>query len=240
MQKRLELCCYCLDAVEIAKKSGVYGIELCSNPHEGGVGPSAGFISKAREAGNFFLNVMVRPRGGNFCFSERELEIMKKDIQFAIDLGADGIVTGVLDENVKIDLRATEMLKKLCGEKTFTFHKAIDIVDVKDNDIEQLINIGVDRILTSGGQKTALDGAQKLSVWIKKFGEKINFVPGGGLRSENIKEIAEITGASEFHTSAAVYSVSKDGSDKNLYSNSYLTANVDEVNKILKILKYQG
>ncbi|MBN2681909.1 MAG: copper homeostasis protein CutC [Bacteroidales bacterium] len=238
MKKRLELCCYNWNSVETAIQTGVYGIELCSNPHEGGVGPSPGFISKTRENTGIFLNVMIRPRGGNFCYSIKELEIMKKDIQYAIDLGADGLVTGILDENEKIDFKNTEMLKKVSGNTVFTFHKAIDVINIKDVDIENLINIGVDRILTSGGQKTALAGSKIISEWIEKYGGKINIVPGGGVRAENIKEIAEKTGAIEFHTSAAVCSSSKDKLEDNLYKHSYITANLDEVNAIMKNLKY--
>lgn len=235
MKKKLELCCYCLEAIELAKENEIFGIELCDNPKEGGTTPSFGIIKNARNISDFFLNVMIRPRGGNFVYSGSEFNTMKYDIQNAMDLGADGIVSGILDSYGKIDFKRTEILQKLCGSKIFTFHKAFDVSRNHDLNIEPLINIGVKRVLTSGGCKTALEGSYKIAEWIKSYGTRINFVPGGGVRAENIKEISEITGAFEFHTSAA--KISKHDNNDNLYSTDYLTADTRELIEIMGILK---
>lgn len=182
-----------------ALEAGANRIELCENLYEGGTTPSYGTVKKVLENINIPTLAMIRPRGGNFCYSPIEIEIMIDDIRLFKKLGVKGVVLGVLTPKNKIDYSVLKELLKETSGMEVTFHKAIDeLIDPLD-EIDSLIQLGIDRILTSGGYKTALEGAEVLNQMIKIADKKIKIVIAGGVTSENFEEVKKRIPATEFH-----------------------------------------
>ncbi|TAJ12753.1 copper homeostasis protein CutC [Marinilabiliaceae bacterium JC017] len=194
----------CIDSVQSAinaQLGGAQRVELCDNLFEGGTTPSAGMIKQVRKAIDIQLFVIIRPRGGDFLVSPDELEVMLEDIRIAKDLGADGIVSGALTADGNIDLETTDKLIKAANPLPFTFHRAFDMCKDAFLALEQLINLGVTRILTSGQQPNALSGADTIKELINKAADKIIIMPGAGINPDNIKSLIEKTGSKEYHFS---------------------------------------
>ncbi|RLD80467.1 MAG: copper homeostasis protein CutC [Bacteroidetes bacterium] len=182
-----------------AEKGGARRVELCDNLIEGGTTPSRGTIALARKNLSIGLFVMIRPRGGDFCYSDLEFEIMKEDVKAARELGADGVVAGILLPDGKIDAERMAILIDLAGEMGFTCHRAFDMsVDIY-NALEDLIGIGVDRILSSGGKNKAPEGKELIRQLIEKANGRILIMPGSGVNEETIVSLRDHTGAKEFH-----------------------------------------
>jgi copper homeostasis protein len=196
----------CIDSVQSAinaQEAGAHRVELCDNLFEGGTTPSAGMIQEVkRMAPNVKLFVIIRPRGGDFVYSEDEINVMLNDIEIAKNLGADGFVSGCLLKNGDIDIENTKQLINACGNLPFTFHRAFDMCRSGSLALEQLIELGVDRILTSGMQQTALQGINELTALIKQAAGRVIILVGSGIKAENIGRLAKETGAREFHFSA--------------------------------------
>ncbi|UUV17745.1 copper homeostasis protein CutC [Fusobacteria bacterium ZRK30] len=184
---------------ENAEKSGAERIELCENLYEGGTTPSYGTVKKILEKLKIPTLVMIRPRGGNFCYSPTEIEIMVEDIRLFKKLGVKGVVLGVLTSNNKVDYPVLKRLLKETNGMEVTFHKAIDEVINPENEIENLAQLGVKRILTSGGRKTALEGADILNKMIKIADNKIKIVVAGGVTLENYEKVKLKISSTEFH-----------------------------------------
>lgn len=184
-----------------AVEGGADRIELCAALTEGGTTPSYGTIKKCREAFGVQLFPIIRPRGGDFLYSNEEFEIMVNDVKLCKDLGCDGIVTGLLNSNGSIDLKRTSKLLELAYPLEVSFHRAFDRCRDPFEALEQLIEIGCQRILTSGQQPTAPLGIDMIAQLVKAASERIIIMPGSGVRKDNIKELAEKTGAVEFHSS---------------------------------------
>ncbi|MBL3656280.1 copper homeostasis protein CutC [Fulvivirga sediminis] len=184
-----------------AQTGGADRVELCDNLFEGGTTPSAGMIKLVREKVSIGLMVMIRPRGGDFLYSEEEFEVMKEDIKVAKSLGVDGVVFGLLTPQGDVDKQKTKELIDLARPLQVTFHRAFDMVADPFQALEDLIELGVDRILTSGLERTALEGADLLNELIEKAGDRIVILVGGGIRPYNLKKIVEKTGAKECHVS---------------------------------------
>jgi copper homeostasis protein len=187
-----------ISAIE-AQKGGADRVELCENLHDGGTTPSAGTIRFAREKLHIGLFVMIRPRGGDFLYSNDEFEIMNEDIKVAKDLGADGVVFGILNPNGTIDMERMKILADLARPIGITCHRAFDMTIDPFKAMEDLINLGIDRILTSGQQKTATEGASLIHDLIQISNDRIIIMPGSGVKEHNIEEIVRITGAREIH-----------------------------------------
>jgi copper homeostasis protein len=184
-----------------AVNGGADRIELCANLAEGGTTPSYGTIKKCREAFDVLLYPIIRPRGGDFLYSEDEFEIMLKDVKLCKELGCDGVVIGLLNADGTIDLKRTARLIESAYPMGVTFHRAFDRCRDPLEAIEQLIELGCERILTSGQQPTVNEGIDLIAALNKKAGERIIIMPGSGVRKENIKMLAEKTGCIEFHSS---------------------------------------
>lgn len=198
---KIEVCANSLESALNAQKGGAHRVELCSNFYEGGTTPSKGEISLARELLQIDLNVLIRPRGGDFLYSKNEIEIIKRDILFCKETGVDGVVIGFLKSDGSIDTNLTKEITELARPMSVTFHRAFDMCKNPEEALEELIEIGVDRVLTSGGQNKAIDGTDLLNKLVKQAGEQIIIMPGSGIRASNISEIIEKTGAKEFHVS---------------------------------------
>jgi len=192
----------CVDSVEsaVAAQAGGAGrVELCDNLMEGGTTPSFGAIEVARELLDIKLHVIIRPRGGDFLYSDTEFEIMKRDIEAAKRLGVDGVVIGLLDREGNIDLTRTAELVELSQPMTVTFHRAFDVCADPFKGIDQLSEIGVDRILTSGQEATAVEGSELIAKLIKHAGDRIIIMACGNLNERNINRVIAETGAKELH-----------------------------------------
>ncbi len=198
---RLEICCYGLDCAVTAQRAGADRVELCSAPAEGGLTPSAGILLAARQQLTIPVHPIVRPRGGDFCYSASEFEILKSDIAFIRDQGFPGLVTGILDQDGHIDLARMEQIMHLCQGMDVTFHRAFDLCHNPYIALQQLTDLGVARILTSGQQQSAEIGLALLR-------ELCEITPGpivmaaAGVRLSNIHKFLA-AGVSEIHSSAS-------------------------------------
>ena len=184
-----------------AVEGGADRIELCANLAEGGTTPSFGTIKKCREAFAVSLYPIIRPRGGDFLYDKGEFNIMLQDVKLCKQLGCDGIVIGLLNMNGTIDIVRTSALIEVAYPLGVTFHRAFDRCKDPSEALEELIDIGCERILTSGQQPSVVDGVELVAELNKKAGERIIIMPGSGVRKENIKMLAEKTGCVEFHSS---------------------------------------
>lgn len=182
-----------------AQKLGAHRVELCDNLEEGGTTPSYGTVKMTIRNLTIPVFVIIRPRGGDFCYSCEEIEIMKEDIRICKELGADGVVLGVLKKDKTIDYSVTKELVTLARPMEVTFHKAIDEVENPVEEVEKLTSIGIDRILTSGTRETALKGKDILNEMIAKGKGKIKIVVAGKVTKENFKEVARNIPSEEYH-----------------------------------------
>ncbi|MEO8720240.1 MAG: copper homeostasis protein CutC [Ginsengibacter sp.] len=201
---KLEIIGFNLENCITAQHAGADRIELCASPGEGGTTPSYAFIKAAREKLKIDLYAMIRPRGGDFLYSNSDFEIMKNDIAICKRLGCDGIVTGLLTPEGKIDKKRCEELIELAYPLGVTFHRAFDRVTDAFEALEDVIELGFERILTSALKPKAMDSKELLSGLINQADERIIIMPGSGVNSKNIISIAEDTGATEFHSSASI------------------------------------
>ncbi len=187
-----------ISAIE-AQKGGAKRVELCDNIYEGGTTPGYGTIKTAREILTIDLNVMIRPRGQDFCYSDIEFRIMKEDIEVCKQLGADGVVFGILKTDGNIDIERSTELVNLARPMSVTFHHAFDMTPDPFKALEDIISTGADRILTSGHKNKAYDGIDLIRDLVNKAGDRIIIMPGSGINENNIREMKEKTGAWEFH-----------------------------------------
>jgi len=184
-----------------AVEGGADRIELCANLAEGGTTPSYAHIKKCRESFDIALFPIIRPRGGDFLYTKDEFEIMKNDIKLCKELGCEGIVIGLLNVDGTIDMTRTSELIDLAYPLEVTFHRAFDRCKDPFIALEELIEIGCQRILTSGQKPTVSEGVALIAELNKKADDRIIILPGSGVRKENIKMLAEKTGCIEFHSS---------------------------------------
>ncbi|MFM7102709.1 MAG: copper homeostasis protein CutC [Verrucomicrobiota bacterium] len=195
-----------VDSVESARAAeagGAHRLEVCQNLWEGGTTPSAGLLAALRRATPLPANVMVRPRGGDFCYSDTEFEVMRHDVTVARELGAAGLVLGILRPDGTIDEERTAELMALARPLPVTFHRAFDMTRDPWEALETLVRLGVDRVLTSGQEATVLEGAELIAELVRRAGDRIVVMPGGGIRERNVQRILKITGAREIHVSGS-------------------------------------
>ncbi len=215
MNYKLEVIGFTIEGCMIAQKAGAHRIELCDNPADGGTTASYGFIKAAREKLQIELFPIIRPRGGDFFYSEDEFTIIKNDVRVCKELGCDGIVIGILTKDGKVDKLKCSLLVEYAYPLGVTFHRAFDRTVDPFEALEDIIDIGCERILTSGQMPTAFEGAELIKQLIEKADDRIIIMPGSGVRADNIIEIAEATGAVEFHTSARIQLDNKISVDEN-------------------------
>jgi len=199
----LEICLESVDSVIASDRGGAQRVELCANLLEGGTTPSAGTIRAARESAKIAINVMIRPRGGDFLYTDAEFASMQHDIRMAKDLGADGIVLGLLRPDGTVDVERTRQLVELAKPLPVTFHRAIDVSRDLLEALEDVISTGAACVLTSGGQPSVVDGAAMVARMIEVAKNRIVVMPGCGIRPDNVLSILETTGAQEVHVALA-------------------------------------
>ena len=199
---RFEICANSVASCIAAQEGGADRVELCAGIPEGGTTPSFGMIWNARESIDIALNVIIRPRGGDFLYNESELAEMIFDISAAKELGVDGLVFGCLNPDGSVDMENMALLMEAAGDTPVTFHRAFDHTSDPFKALEDIISLGCRRILTSGCRPTAMEGAEMLAQLVEKAGDRIIIMPGCGVNESNIAEIARLSGAREFHFSA--------------------------------------
>lgn len=236
---KLEIIGFNIESCVAAQKAGANRIELCAGPGEGGVTPSYAFIKTAREKLHIDLYVMIRPREGDFLFSNEEFDMMKTDVSICKELGCDGIVTGILTSDGKVDKERCKQLIELAYPLEATFHRAFDRVADPFEALEDIIGLGFERILTSGLKPKVMEAIETLTALIKQSGDRIIIMPGSGITSANIIEVAEKTGAKELHSSASILKeTNMQFQNIEMHESlKYITANEEEVKKMALLLK---
>lgn len=197
-----EICVDSPEGVRAAREGGADRVELCDNLFEGGTTPSIGAVKIARRVEEIKLHIIIRPRGGDFLYSDVEFDTMRMDVEAARSARVDGIVIGMLTADGNIDKERTKELVTLARPMSVTFHRALDMTVDPMAALEDLIEIGIDRVLTSGQQADALSGAQTIKKLVEAAGERIIIMACGGIDETNAAEVVAQTGASEFHFTA--------------------------------------
>jgi copper homeostasis protein len=200
----LEICAFNLPAALAAQGAGADRIEFCAGPGEGGLTPSAGLIRTAREKLQIPVYPIIRPREGDFLYSEEEFSVMLRDVELCRGLGCDGVVIGMLLADGRVDEVRCGRLVETAYPMGVTFHRAFDRAADPFVALETIIRMGCERILTSGQRPVAMEGAELLRELVREADERIVIMPGSGVRASNIAELAAKTGAVEFHTTARV------------------------------------
>lgn len=202
MNKKIEICVDSVESCINAEKGGADRLELCGNMFEGGTSASFGVLQLAREMVSKPIYAMVRPRGGDFCYNDIEFEIMKREIKLMKELKIDGIVFGILTKEGKVDKERCSKLLDLWGTNKATFHMAIDVSSNLNEACEDIISLGFERILTSGGEANVMSGIIKLKELVEKYNDKIIIMPGSGINERNIEYINDTIKANEYHMTA--------------------------------------
>lgn len=237
----LEIATSDFETTRSAVEGGADRIELCANLNEGGTTPSYGTIYQCREAFEVLLYPIIRPRGGDFLYSDDEYEIVLHDVKLCKQLGCDGIVIGLLNDDGIIDIKRTSAVIDIAYPMGVTFHRAFDRCRDAFEALEQLIQIGCERILTSGQQPTVNEGMDMIAKLNKAADHRIIVMPGSGVRKENIRTLADNSGCTEFHSSLRGKSKSKMKFIHPAFENSaesYMNNSIDafEVSALKKIL----
>lgn len=202
-KRLLEIVAFRPESALIAEQAGADRIELCDDHAASGITPSKASLDFVRHRLTIDLFVMVRPRGGDFVYTDEEFEQMKRDIEYCKQIGCEGVVFGILMPGSNlVDETRCSALVDLAGPMGVTFHRAIDKTPDALQAVDSIARCGFHRILTSGGADNPLLGATRLNDMIRLAGKRLSIMPGGGVRADNIKQIKEITGAMEFHSSA--------------------------------------
>jgi copper homeostasis protein len=198
----LEVCVDSVESAIAAERGGAQRVELCSDLLEGGITPGAGLIASVRRQITIGLYVMIRPRGGDFFYTDLEFEVMRDEIAHARHLGADGIALGLLDQQGRVDVARTRELVNFARPLPVTFHRAIDMTPDLPAALEDVLATGACRILTSGGAPSVTRGIAELTKTVRCARGRIAIMPGGGITPTTITAVAQETGATEFHASA--------------------------------------
>lgn len=188
-----------LESALAAERGGARRVELCGSLLEGGITPSAGLIATARQKITVALHVMIRPRGGDFCYTADEFSVMQRDVLMAKQLGVAGVVFGILDLDGKVDVHRTRQLVDLARPLKATYHRAFDMSVDLCRSLEHVVEAGADAILTSGGAQTALEGAATLRSLVKASSGRIIIMACGGIDDQNVQTIIEQTGVRQIH-----------------------------------------
>ena len=202
MKKVLEICCDSLESSIVAEQNGADRIELCDNLYQGGITPSPGKIQAVLDHVSIPVNVLIRPRKGDFHYNKHEIETMIRDIRFLGKLRANGIVIGCLNIDGSLDTNLCSWLIQEAGELDVTFHRAFDMTSDPEKTINSLLELGVSRVLTSGQESTAVEGFENIGKFVDWAGEGLSIMACGNLLPENITPLLELPGLNEFHSAA--------------------------------------
>ena len=204
----LEVCVDSVESAVAAQQGGAARVELCADLSVGGVTPSAGRSKTVREQLSINLHVMVRPRGGDFCYSDAEFKIIQRDIINAKQVGADGIVCGILKTNNTVDAERMRDVIALASPLSVTFHRAFDLTRDPVKALEEVIALGAHRLLTSGQGHTAMEGLDTLALLAQHAKGRIRIIAAGGINENNVSEIIAHTHVQELHVASAVTKLS--------------------------------
>jgi copper homeostasis protein len=192
----------CVDSVAscmAAERGGAHRVELCDALFDGGTTPSAGMIAACKEAVAIPVFVIIRPRGGGFVYSDAERDVMKRDITIAREIGADGVVLGGLNHDGSVDDDLVRELMDVAYDLPVTFHRAFDFTPDLNASLEMLIGSGVQRVLTSGGAPSGVEGAEKIADLVRVAGSRIIVMAGGSVREQNVRDVVATSGVMEVH-----------------------------------------
>jgi len=198
----LEIAVFNIQSALMAYKAGVDRLELCENPFDGGTTPSYGTLKTVREKIDIPVFPIIRPRGGDFLYTEEEFEVLLKDVRLVKELGFEGLVTGLLLENGNIDIERTSLLTELAYPLEVTFHRAFDRANEPLQAMKDIIKCGCQRILTSGQVPNAFDGKELIKQLVENADGRIIILPGSGVRASNAFDLLNFTKANELHSSA--------------------------------------
>lgn len=198
----LEVCVDSAAGAVAAAEGGAHRVELCSALFEGGVTPSAGLIAATVAAAPIDVHVLIRPRGGDFIYDRYEVDAMLRDIDVAVEAGARGVVLGALTPDGDVDAPLCERLVAAAAGRSVTFHRAFDMARRPLDALEAVVALGVDRLLTSGQEASALEGAPLIADLVRAAGDRLAVMPGGGITERNVARVVGLTGAGEVHCSA--------------------------------------
>ena len=203
MNRKLEVCTFNLDDLEIAAKNKVSRIELCINKNYGGITPPYNHIIDAISLG-VKIHPIIRPRAGNFIYTDKEINSIINDVRFCRENNCSGVVLGVLDSNNEVDISNCKKIIKESGDMSLTFHRAFDETRNPYESMEKIIDLGFDRILTSGQEEKATDGVSLINKLVKQSKGRISIMPGSGIRASNVDLFLENNGISEIHSSCYI------------------------------------
>ncbi|GAB1418679.1 copper homeostasis protein CutC [Bacteroidales bacterium] len=198
----LEICADGLESAIAASVGGAHRIELCANLEAGGLTPSAGMLKVVSERVAIPVNVLIRPRRGDYVYTAAYVDVMLNDIITVKELGLNGVVVGVLDKNGRLERSQMNEILDAAKGLSVTFHRAIDVAADPLALLGQLVELGVERVLTSGGKPTAMEGMRQIALFQKEFGQHIRIMAGSGVNAQNAATLIHETGISEIHSSA--------------------------------------
>ena len=201
-QRVLEVCAFNIQSCQIAERSGAVRVELCDNPVEGGTTPSYGTLKQVREKISIDLYPIIRPRSGNYYYNEDEYAIIKKDIEMCKELGCNGISVGTQNINAEIDIEWLKRIVEWAGNMGVTCNRAFDGTPDPYKALENIIDCGCERVLTSGQKSAAPDAGEVLGKLVQQAAGRIIIMPGAGINSSNLKKLIQESGATQFHASA--------------------------------------
>ena len=198
----VEICCGSLEDALEAEQGGADRVELCSALFLGGLTPSLGTIMEAKARLKIPIMVMIRPRGGGFCYTKSEMAVMERDTVLAAEQGAEGMVFGILYADGGIDEERCARMRKLIGDRQAVVHRAFDVTPDPFRSLDQLVALGFTRVLTSGQEDTVLEGAHLIKRLIEYAGDRIEVLPGGGIKPLSLRQVVESTGCKQVHLTA--------------------------------------
>lgn len=199
MRPLIEICLEGADSVIEAEKGGADRVELCSDLFEGGLSPSLSTLRIAKKHTSIAISTMVRPRGGDFCYSDIEFEVMKDEVKAFKENGASSIVFGILLPNGEVDKERVKILRDIAYPLPVTFHRAFDMTPDPFKALDTLIELGINRVLTSGQEATVVEGLDLLKELIEYSKDRITIMPGCGISERNFEKVKQALGAKEYH-----------------------------------------
>ncbi len=208
----LEICCGSIDDAIESEAGGADRVELCSSLFVGGLTPSVGTLIEAKARLRIPVVAMVRPRGGGFCYTEAEMSVMERDADAAVAHGADGVVFGILTPDGRVDLERNRRIRQRIGSRQAVFHRAFDVTPDPYRAVDELVDLGITRILTSGQCDTVHEGLDLITRLVDHAGDRIEIMPGGGIRPYQLDEVLRRTGCRQVHV--ATWTARRDNSTR--------------------------
>ena len=236
----LEIVASTVDDGIAAESGGADRIELCAAIATGGLTPSLGTLIESKKRVRIPVMAMVRPRAGNFLYSESEFAVMQRDAALLLEHGADGIVFGMLHSDGSVDAKRCGKLVELAGERQTVFHRAFDVVYDPARALEELIDVGFTRVLTSGQRATALEGSDLIRKMVKQADGRIQVLPGAGIREHNVRELIAATGCTQVHMAAFAAKSDASTDSSHLHFGSHEKTDAELVRRVKETLNAIG